>query len=203
MPASGTSSSNDTDFPGMASFPVSVFTVTDVFSVPAVTGPYYGSADVALITPPLKLESGKTYKISCLSWVDEVEEDDGYGWGGSIIEPDPKDLGFIVGTEPSLTNMETISTANINKGEADKISADAFFSPSANGSYYFGFRCNTTRNGVISGECLYGDRRVLCTCRVSDDRDFSYFRKAYSCICLVGYRKGYHSLVGTLVIWNE
>lgn len=133
-----------------------------------LTGPYYGSADVALITPPLKLESGKTYKISCLSWVDEVEEDDGYGWGGSIIEPDPKDLGFIVGTEPSLTNMETISTANINKGEADKISADAFFSPSANGSYYFGFRCNTTNRNKIYLDNILIEESVSTPATISD-----------------------------------
>lgn len=112
-----------------------------------MSGPYYGTADASLITPPIKLQAGKTYKISCKSWVDETEEDD--GWGGSYYEPDAKDLKFTAGSEPTLAGMAVLATVNIDKGSDEKLSPEAYFSPTTDGSYYFGLRCaNNNRNKI-------------------------------------------------------
>lgn len=111
----------------------------------------YSSSDASLITPPIKLVAGKTYKISCKSWVEEVEDDDdyGYGYGYGSSEPDPKDLKFTAGTEPTLAGMPVLATVNINKGESEKMQPEAYFSPTADGSYYFGVRCNNTNGNKI------------------------------------------------------
>lgn len=111
----------------------------------------YSSSDASLITPPIKLIAGKTYKISCKSWVEEVADDDdyGYGYGYGSSEPDPKDLKFTAGTEPTLAGMPVLATVNINKGETGKMSPEAYFSPTADGSYYFGVRCNNTNGNKI------------------------------------------------------
>lgn len=112
-----------------------------------MSGPYYGTADASLITPPIKLQAGKTYKISCKSWVDETEEDD--GWGGSYYEPVPKDLKFTAGSEPTLAGMAVLATVNIDKGSDEKLSPEAYFSPTTDGSYYFGIRCaNSSRDKI-------------------------------------------------------
>ena len=112
-----------------------------------MSGPYYGTADASLITPPIKLQAGKTYKISCESWVDETEEDD--GWGGSYYEPVPKDLKFTAGSEPTLAGMAVLATVNIDKGSDEKLSPEAYFSPTTDGSYYFGIRCaNSSRDKI-------------------------------------------------------
>lgn len=112
-----------------------------------MSGPYYGTADASLITPPIKLQAGKTYKISCKSWVDETEEDD--GWGGSYYEPVPKDLKFTAGSEPTLAGMAVLATVNIDKGSDEKLSPEAYFSPTTDGSYYFGIRCaNNSRDKI-------------------------------------------------------
>lgn len=112
-----------------------------------MSGPYYGTADASLITPPIKLQAGKTYKISCKSWVDETEEDD--GWGGSYYEPVPKDLKFTAGSEPTLAGMAVLATVNIDKGSDEKLSPEAYFSPTTDGSYYFGVRCaNSSRDKI-------------------------------------------------------
>lgn len=109
----------------------------------------YSSSDASLITPPIKLVAGKTYKISCKSWVEEVEDDDDYGYGYGSSEPDPKDLKFTAGTEPTLAGMPVLTTVNINKGESEKMQPEAYFSPTADGSYYFGVRCNNTNGNKI------------------------------------------------------
>lgn len=111
----------------------------------------YSSSDASLITPPIKLVAGKTYKISCKSWVEEVVDDDdyGYGYGYGSSEPDPKDLKFTAGTEPTLAGMPVLATVNINKGESEKMQPEAYFSPTADGSYYFGVRCNNTNGNKI------------------------------------------------------
>lgn len=112
-----------------------------------MSGPYYGTADASLITPPIKLQAGKTYKISCKSWVDETEEDDGFG--GSYYEPDAKDLKFTAGSEPTLAGMAVLATVNIDKGSDEKLSPETYFSPTTDGSYYFGLRCaNNNRNKI-------------------------------------------------------
>lgn len=112
-----------------------------------MSGPYYGTADASLITPPIKLQAGKTYKISCKSWVDETEEDD--GWGGSYYEHVPKDLKFTAGSEPTLAGMAVLATVNIDKGSDEKLSPEAYFSPTTDGSYYFGIRCaNSSRDKI-------------------------------------------------------
>lgn len=109
----------------------------------------YSSSDASLITPPIKLVAGKTYKISCKSWVEEVEDDDDYDYGYGSSEPDPKDLKFTAGTEPTLAGMPVLTTVNINKGESEKMQPEAYFSPTADGSYYFGVRCNNTNGNKI------------------------------------------------------
>lgn len=109
----------------------------------------YSSSDASLITPPIKLVAGKTYKISCKSWVEEVEDDDDYGYGYGSSKPDPKDLKFTAGTEPTLAGMPVLTTVNINKGESEKMQPEAYFSPTADGSYYFGVRCNNTNGNKI------------------------------------------------------
>lgn len=109
----------------------------------------YSSSDASLITPPIKLVAGKTYKISCKSWVEEVEDDDDYGYGYGSSEPDPKDLKFTAGTEPTLAGMPVLATVNIDKGESEKMQPEAYFSPTADGSYYFGVRCNNTNGNKI------------------------------------------------------
>lgn len=109
----------------------------------------YSSSDASLITPPIKLVAGKTYKISCKSWVEEVEDDDDYGYGYGSSEPDPKDLKFTAGTEPTLAGMPVLATVNINKGESEKMQPEAYFTPTADGSYYFGVRCNNTNGNKI------------------------------------------------------
>lgn len=127
-----------------------------------------GTTDASLITPPIKLEAGKTYKISCKSWVDETEEDDGgdvypeypgygddyysarysYGHGGSTV-PDAKDLIFMVGSTLVPDEMTALATVNINKGSSEKMSPEAYFSPSADGYYYFDLRCFNTNSNKI------------------------------------------------------
>lgn len=111
----------------------------------------YSSSDASLITPPIKLVAGKTYKISCKSWVEEVEDDSDYdyGYGYGSTEPDPKDLKFTAGIEPTLAGMPVLATVNINKGESEKMQPEAYFSPTADGSYYFGVRCNNTNGNKI------------------------------------------------------
>lgn len=146
-----------------------------------------GTTDASLITPPIKLEAGKTYKISCKSWVDETEEDDGgddypeypgygddyysarysYGYGGSTV-PDAKDLIFMAGSTLVPDEMTALATVNINKGSSEKMSPEAYFSPSADGYYYFDLRCFNTNSNKIYIDDLKIAESVSAPATVAD-----------------------------------
>lgn len=99
----------------------------------------YSSAKSNIMTPPLALEGGKTYKVTCASWVDESEYEDDYGYG-SYTEPVPRDLMFTAGKLATFDGQAQIAKVNVDVAEADKKTYEAFFSPSESGNYYFGFQ---------------------------------------------------------------
>ncbi len=100
----------------------------------------YSSAKSNVMTPPLALEAGNTYKVTCTSWVDESEYDDDYGYGYTYTEPVPRDLTLTAGKLATFDGQAQIAKVNVNVAEADKKTFEAFFSPSESGNYYFGFQ---------------------------------------------------------------
>lgn len=100
----------------------------------------YSSSKSNVMTPPLKLEAGHTYRISALSWVDEDEDDDDwYGYGG-WTEPVPQDLVITAGSSASFDAQAPIAKVNVNKGESEKMTVEAFFTPETSGNYNIGFQ---------------------------------------------------------------
>lgn len=100
----------------------------------------YSSSKSNVMTPPLKLEAGHTYRISALSWVDEDEDDDDwYGYGG-WTEPVPQDLVITAGSSASFDAQAQIAKVNVNKGESEKMTVEAFFTPETSGNYNIGFQ---------------------------------------------------------------
>lgn len=97
----------------------------------------YSSSKSNALTPPIALEAGKTYKVTCISWVDEEEIDDYYY---PEYEPVPQDLVFTAGKLASFDGQTEIAKVNVDVAVSDKKSYEAFFSPSESGNYYFGFQ---------------------------------------------------------------
>lgn len=97
----------------------------------------YSSSKSNALTPPIALEAGKTYKVTCISWVDEEEIDDYYY---PEYEPVPQDLAFTAGKLASFDGQTEIAKVNVDVAVSDKKSYEAFFSPSESGNYYFGFQ---------------------------------------------------------------
>lgn len=130
-------------------------------------GPYYGSVTASLLTPPLKVVAGKTYKISCTSWVDEEEEEDPYGWGG-YTEPDPKDLLLTAGSEATLDGQATLGTFTINQAVDNKMNVEAYFSPTESGSIYFGVKSTPANRNYIYVDNLKIEESIMLPATVSD-----------------------------------
>ncbi len=86
---------------------------------------YYGysSGKSVLATAPVRLEAGKTYHVSCLTWVGSGE----------------KTLSIVVGTKADIDVLESIKDVVVSGGSSDKQVAEAYYSPDESGIYYFGF----------------------------------------------------------------
>ena len=97
----------------------------------------YSSQKSSALTPPIALEAGKTYKVTCTSWVDEEEIDDYYY---PEYEPVPQDLVFTAGKLATFDGQTEIAKVNVDVAVSNKKTYDAFFSPSESGNYYFGFQ---------------------------------------------------------------
>jgi len=131
-----------------------------------MNGSSYSRPTSLVITPPLKLEAGKTYKLSCDSWVDEVEEED--DWYGSWTEPDPKDLVLTAGAEPTMEGQAELVTVNINKGESEKIHVEGYFTPNASGTYCFGLKATAGNTNYIYADNLRVEESIMLPATITD-----------------------------------
>ncbi len=125
---------------------------------------YYNTTSI-LITPPFSLEAGKTYKISCKSWVDEEEIDD---WYDSYYEAVPHDLYFTAGAEATIDGQAQIGSKYIDQASDKKMTAEAYFSPESDGTYYFGLKASFKDSYGIFIDDLLIEESVTIPATVAD-----------------------------------
>ncbi|MDE6402459.1 MAG: hypothetical protein K2K86_01460, partial [Muribaculaceae bacterium] len=82
-----------------------------------------GYNTTTMVTPPIKLEVGKTYRITCKSWVESTA----------------KNLSIMVGGKAELAALKSIKDATIDQKNTNKQTVEGFFSPESTGIYYAGF----------------------------------------------------------------
>lgn len=99
----------------------------------------YSKTKSSALTPPVKLEAGKTYRVACKTWAEEEEIDDDWGYG-SYYEVVPKDLYLTAGKLATFEGQQQLAKINVNKASDEKMTAEAFFTPEESGNYYFGFQ---------------------------------------------------------------
>lgn len=128
-----------------------------------LSGSSYSPPKATMVTPPIRLKAGKTYRIAALSWVDSKITDDGddggYGDYGdyaasSSSSSDVRSITISTGQEPSETSLSTLTQTPVNETSDNKVTVEAFFSPTADGTYYFGF---TSENKVNSNYIYLDD----------------------------------------------
>lgn len=125
----------------------------------------YSNGKSNALTPPIALEAGKTYKVTCTSWVDEQEIDDYYY---PEYEPVPQDLEFTAGKLPTFEGQTSLAKVNVNVSVSDKGTYEAFFSPAESGNYYFGFQAQTNGSDKIYLDDINIDESVLLPADVAD-----------------------------------
>lgn len=112
----------------------------------------YSTTTSILVTPPFNLEAGKTYKISCKSWVDEEEVEE---YWSSYYEPVPHDLFFTAGTVATIDGQTEIGSKHIDKAKDEMMGAEAYFSPETSGTYYFGVKASFANSyGIFIDDLL-------------------------------------------------
>lgn len=88
---------------------------------------YYSSYDCGLVTPPIKMEQGKTYRVSFSSWL---------GSSGS------KSMTVFAGNGASYDALNEIEVVEITGTSSSKQSFEAFYMPQESGIGYFCFKTN-------------------------------------------------------------
>lgn len=83
----------------------------------------YSRCTTALVTAPIKMEAGKTYRISGKSW----------------ISSSSNTLSIVTGAKADLKELKSIKDFTIDQQEAAKQIVEAFFAPETTGIYYVGF----------------------------------------------------------------
>lgn len=103
---------------------------------------YSTGASSIVATPPIKVEAGKTYHISCTSWKGNSSSD--------------KSLDIVEGKSTSAaTDLKTIKAFEITAtSSADKETFEAYYAPTESGIHYFGFRASGTTNYVYLDDVL-------------------------------------------------
>lgn len=103
---------------------------------------YSTGASSIVATPPLKVEAGKTYHISCTSWKGNSSSD--------------KSLDIVEGKSTSAaTDLKTIKAFEITATSAsNKETLEAYYSPTESGIHYFGFRASGTSNYIYLDDVL-------------------------------------------------
>lgn len=121
----------------------------------------YSEYNSTMVVPPLKLEAGVPYVISCDAWVSTVVDDSGdeggedpdpwNPWEDYSVSATPKAttathnnvLRFLIGQEATEAGLKEIDVVDINKKSTDKVACKVFFSVETSGNYYIGLKAAT------------------------------------------------------------
>ena len=102
---------------------------------------YSSGNNSTLVTAPIKVEAGKTYRIACDSWVNRVDEDE------------PKELSIVVGKKSSDANDFTaVETFVVDATSAKTF--EAYYAPDESGIRYFGFKADATSNYIYLDDVM-------------------------------------------------
>lgn len=114
-------------------------------------GSTYSPVTASLITPPLNLKAGKTYKVTAKSWVASSSKTMTVTAG-----PDPGALG-------DISSKYTISGTTSSKNEVE-----GYYIPETDGIYYFGFKCESSAYSAIYLDDISVEETAVTPLAVSD-----------------------------------
>lgn len=91
-----------------------------------------------LVTAPIKVEAGKTYHISCVSWSGNTNT--------------VKEISIVEGSKAADQNdLTAIATFEV---DTEKKTYEAYYSPAESGLHYFGFKSDATSNYIYLDDIL-------------------------------------------------
>ncbi|MDE5940822.1 MAG: T9SS type A sorting domain-containing protein, partial [Muribaculaceae bacterium] len=99
----------------------------------------YSQATSTLITAPMALEKGKTYRVAANVWTECEEEDDPWGWGSYPGDPAAKDFAITAGNAASDAAQKVLLQLTVATDNESNL-VETYFSPEESGNYCFGFR---------------------------------------------------------------
>lgn len=102
-----------------------------------LSGSSWSDYSTYLITPGLRLEAGKTYRISCSAWVSSTI---------SETATPTAFIGIAVGREGTEAAMTNLFTTDVNVKTDNKLVPEVYFSPEVTGTYYIGFNGKLNKN---------------------------------------------------------
>lgn len=102
-----------------------------------LSGSSWSDYSTYLITPGLRLEAGKTYRISCSAWVSSTI---------SETATPTAFIGIAVGREGTEAAMTNLFSTDVNVKSDNKLAPEVYFSPEVTGTYYIGFNGKLNKN---------------------------------------------------------
>lgn len=93
----------------------------------------YSSGNTStLVSAPIKVEAGKTYRIACSSWSGNTDT--------------TKSFSVVAGsTAADQNDLSTVATFEVS---TDKKTYEAFYSPAESGIHYFGYKAEASKNYI-------------------------------------------------------
>lgn len=132
----------------------------------------YSTTTATLFTPPLRLEGGKTYRVSVVAWGDSQssggyypsygdDEDDYYDEDASYP------LNFVAGGAPELASSTVFAQKKITATSAGTV-LEAFFAPAETGNFYLGFSSSSSDNNCVYIDDISVELSEVVPATVSD-----------------------------------